>query len=773
MRKIIQLSLVLVFSSLFSFSSIADTIFAVRDGDWQKPSTWNLNRVPGDTDDVFIQGFTVYVSSATGNVEINNLNISNKEGGNTTNLSVDGSLVFTVRGNLIANANNVNKDVEIQLFNEALLVVDGNSTFRRSEDNRQANKLKLNIQDQSGVEVGGDFTFDYRGAAATESSEEIYLNNDAHLTINGAVALYIREGQDFNFDIYNNSTLQLGTSFNAQMLGGRKFFFNLDATSSFSAGGDLDFLLSEANDFMNINLLGACDFGGDVKLRSEQAGKSVNMAVDGADGEMDVEGDFVMSAIGAGDVALVIQKGARMNLGGNFSRPADYGALFMDPSSKLILDGNKQQEIPSDVMSGGGDDRFVITNILFKNTSSQPMLLTGDLTVEEELKLEKGIIEVSEGSAVIVEDGAIISGGSETAYIDGTITKIGSTNGEDFMFPTGDEGVYAPLEISPLTHPDDGISIQYRDDPPPIEEEVKSPVSQVSGRGHWFIRKRPGSTVPDVTLNWMDADERGIDNMERAIVVFVDTTANSLNPKWMSLGKSQTTGAIGAGISGSITNSLDDPPPIEEEGLLSIGFTNQVMDEALVPLSGVAVAPIELMVFRARQIEEMVSVEWETDRESNNHSFIVERSTNGSDFDKIVQMPAKGDMETPTRYATTDLEPYLGQNYYRLKILNVDGSFHYSHTVAVFIKSFAQPRLYPNPVRDELHLFLGENRSEAAHVRIFDQLGRVVFSGELSLENGEMQMSTDNMNIREGGSYYLKINFSNGDHQSFKFIKSY
>ena len=773
MRKIIQLGLVFIFSFLFSFSSKADNIYAVQDGDWQNPNTWNLNRIPGNTDDVFIQGFTIYVSPATGNVEINNLNISNKIGGSTTNLSIDGSVVFTVKGNLIANANNVNKDVEIQLFNEALLKIDGDATFRRSGDNLQSNKLKLNVQDQSGVQVGGDFIFDYKNASTTENSEEVFLNNGALLAINGTVKLYLREGQDFNFDVYNNSTLQLSTNLDAQMLGGKKFFFDLDATSTFSARGDLNFLLSDADDFMNLNLLGTCDFGGNVKLQSEQSGKSVNLVVDGEAATMDVEGDFLMSATGAGDVALALQKKARMNLGGNFLRPTDYGTLLMDASSTLILDGDQQQEVPSDAMPDGGSDRFTVTNILFENTSGEPMLLTGFLTIKEELKLTEGIIKVNEGGAVIVEDGVMISGGSPFAYIDGAITKRGSTNGDHFVFPTGDGDVYAPLEISPLTHPDDEIMIQYRDDPPPIEEKIKSPVSRVSGRGYWSIRRTPGSTIPDVTLNWMDAAARGIDNMEDAVVAFVDTSSNSNNPEWMSLGKSESTGAVGVGISGSITNSLDDPPPIEDHGLLTIGFTNGPSDEEIVPLSGSAVIPVELTIFKAKQFEKVVNVEWETNYESNNHSFVVERSSNCMDFTSIVQMPARGEIEIPSRYATTDLEPHIGQNYYRLKIVNVDGSFHYSHTVSVFINTFEEPRLYPNPVRDELHLFLGENLSEAVDIQIFDQLGRVIFSGKLPLENGELMLSTDQMNIREGGNYYLRVNFSKGHHQSFRFNKSY
>ena len=229
---------------------------------------------------------------------------------------------------------------------------------------------------------------------------------------------------------------------------------------------------------------------------------------------------------------MALQHEAQMRLGGNFVRPVDYGTLLMDTNATLVLDGDTQQEVPCDVMTNGGGDRFIVTNVVFENTSGQPMLLTGPFTVEEELVLMEGVIEVSNEGAVIVKDGATISGGSAMAYIDGPITKIGSTNGKNFVFPTGDGGVYAPLEISPLSHPDDEFTIQYRDDPPPIEEVIKSPVSRINGQGHWSMERKTGSTIPDVTLNWEDAEARGIDDIETAVVVFVDTTANSQTPKW-------------------------------------------------------------------------------------------------------------------------------------------------------------------------------------------------------------------------------------------------
>ena len=751
---------------------------AVKDGDWSSSNTWDQGSVPGSADDIIIEGFSVYITDATGNVTVNSLTLNNISGEKEARLVIDGEIVFTINNDLNVTANNVNKDVEIQVFGKGKLEVKGNARFVRSSDNNQKYMLRLNIQDTSIMEVAGSFLFDYKKGKKEENNEEIYLNNGAEFIVGTTLQLYLFNGKDFNFDVYNSSSVVVGGDLDAQLLGGYKFHMNIDATSNMGVSGDADFIIDGGKDFVNLNVQGSYTVGGNLTMTSEIYKKGVGVTGSGAASNIDVDGDLLMTAYGAGDVSVTLQNEAQLNLAGDFLRPSNYGSFDMDETSGLVLDGDGTQTILQNTLAGGGTDAFKITNIRFSNSSGLPMALAGPLVVEDELELSEGVIKIADGGSLTVGDNAVISGGSPAAYIDGPITKVGSTNGENFVFPLGAGDVYAPVEISPLLDQNDEYTIQYRDDPPPIEEEVKSPINNLNNRGYWSIDRAPGSTIPTVTLGWSDAEDRGIDDLTNAIIVFVDTTGGLESSEWVSLGKSSSTGSVGSGISGSITNSLDDPPPIDDHALMTIGFTGSIFtgltDLSSSPGISGAFLPVELTSFTAtRYNNNMVSLAWETVTEINSHYFEVERSADGQYFETIGTMPAKVNSNTISRYAMTDVEPYRGQNYYRLKMIDLDGSYEFSDIAAVFIDNFGEIMLYPNPVLDYIQVVGGEELDESTYVEIIDQLGRRIFSGYLPIENRRLFLSTNKLNIREGGTYYLKLNFSSGRSQYFKFIKAY
>jgi len=755
---------------------------AVKDGDWADPNAWNQGSVPGATDDIIIEGYSIYITDAIGNITVNSLTLKNASGRKAARLSIDGDVVFTINNDLIVTAEDVNKDVEVQLFNRAILKVKGDANFIRSLDNNQRNILELNIHDGSIMEVTNNFLFNYQNGKSQENGEEIFLNNKAQLLVGGTLQLYLKDGKDFNLELFDISTVTVGGDLDVQLLGGYKFNLGVDATSNIGIEGNADFVLDGALDFINLNVQGGYNVGGDLKLESATGGKRVNLIASGAASNIDIDGDVSMSASDEGDVSFALQGEAQLNLAGDFLRPTNYGSFDMDGTSMLVLDGEGAQTIPQNTMTGGGTDAFKITNISFNNSSGMPMVLAGPLVIEDEMELSEGVIKIADGGSLTVADNAVISGGSPTAYVDGPITKVGSTNGENFVFPTGDGDVYAPLEFSPLLDQNGEYTIQYRDDPPPIEEKIKSPTNNLNDRGYWSINRKPGSSIPSsVTLGWTDAEERGIDDLTNAVVVFIDTTAGSQTPEWTSLGRSTLLGSLITSITGLITNSLDDPPPIEDEGLMTIGFTGGILSGGISTILGDgglgargAFLPVELTSFTAtRYNNNMVSLEWETETEINSHYFEVERSADGQHFETIGTMPAKVNSNTISRYAMTDVQPYRGQNYYRLKMIDLDGSYEFSDVAAVFIDNFGEIMLYPNPVIDYIQVVGGEELDESTYVEIIDQLGRRIFSGYLPIENRRLFLSTNNLNIREGGTYYLKLNFSSGRSQSFKFIKAY
>src|SRR5690606_19785098 len=67
--------------------------------------------------------------------------------------------------------------------------------------------------------------------------------------------------------------------------------------------------------------------------------------------------------------------------------------------------------------------------------------------------------------------------------------------------------------------------------------------------------------------------------------------------------------------------------------------------------------------------------------ESFSDRFEVQRSENGSTFIAIGSVPAAGSSAIPIDYSFTDDDPAQGTNYYRLRQIDLDGTYTYSPLV--------------------------------------------------------------------------------------------
>ncbi len=121
-------------------------------------------------------------------------------------------------------------------------------------------------------------------------------------------------------------------------------------------------------------------------------------------------------------------------------------------------------------------------------------------------------------------------------------------------------------------------------------------------------------------------------------------------------------------------------------------FDNIRVEEAL-PLD------VELIEFTAEPQAETVLLQWSTASEDNNAYFVIERSTDGNDFKAIAQVDGQGTTSALTQYQSVDKSPETGNNYYRLRQVDFDGSVTFSKIVEVFFEAKAPEALgvFPNP----------------------------------------------------------------------------
>jgi hypothetical protein len=110
--------------------------------------------------------------------------------------------------------------------------------------------------------------------------------------------------------------------------------------------------------------------------------------------------------------------------------------------------------------------------------------------------------------------------------------------------------------------------------------------------------------------------------------------------------------------------------------------------------------PLHLISFEAIKQDKISVLQWSTDNELNTLQYVVERSKDGTNFSVIGQVQATNLAGTNT-YHFNDVQPFAGFNFYRLKLVDRDGSFKYSPTRKIdFSVTTDDITIYPNPVRD-------------------------------------------------------------------------
>lgn len=110
--------------------------------------------------------------------------------------------------------------------------------------------------------------------------------------------------------------------------------------------------------------------------------------------------------------------------------------------------------------------------------------------------------------------------------------------------------------------------------------------------------------------------------------------------------------------------------------------------------------PVTLVEFKLRGMENEVAIEWSTSSELYNRAFIVQRSTDGYDWQDIAEVPGKGTTQEFHSYSIVDRSPVKGLNFYRLVQEDLDGAkTTYSVKTIRVAVSQGEILVFPNPAR--------------------------------------------------------------------------
>lgn len=171
------------------------------------------------------------------------------------------------------------------------------------------------------------------------------------------------------------------------------------------------------------------------------------------------------------------------------------------------------------------------------------------------------------------------------------------------------------------------------------------------------------------------------------------------------------------------------------------------------------VLPVELVQFTAQPSGSQVNLQWKTANEINTAKFIAEHSADGIVFTTLNVVAAAG--AGNNFYTTVDFKPYSGNNYYRLKMTDNDGSFKYSDVVLVRFNASAALTLSPVPASSQLTITLKDNAFKGQRAVVINAAGAVMT--ELVLN------SITKLDIAKWSNGVYTIRTSNGE--TYRFIK--
>ncbi|WP_304064217.1 T9SS type A sorting domain-containing protein [Pedobacter glucosidilyticus] len=180
--------------------------------------------------------------------------------------------------------------------------------------------------------------------------------------------------------------------------------------------------------------------------------------------------------------------------------------------------------------------------------------------------------------------------------------------------------------------------------------------------------------------------------------------------------------------------------------------------------------PVALTDFVVKAFSNSVVLNWKTASEEKFNGFEVEHRTDNADFKAINGAFVSGGKNT---YSYTHNNPANGNNYYRLKMVDQDGTFEYSDIQAVqFDLAGADVKIqcYPNPVTDQLNIRFNAHTVGEAIISLQDLQGRTISQTKVNATSGDNQsvMNTSSLNK---GVYLVSISLNGKVLDSQKIVK--
>ncbi len=138
--------------------------------------------------------------------------------------------------------------------------------------------------------------------------------------------------------------------------------------------------------------------------------------------------------------------------------------------------------------------------------------------------------------------------------------------------------------------------------------------------------------------------------------------------------------------------------------------------------------PVTLINFIAYTQGSGVNLQWQVTNEEGFHHYELEYSTDARTFTNLNTTNATGAGSLVKTYNYYHPNPANGKNYYRLKMVNKDGSYTYSPVRLINLGKGVSVNVYPNPVHEKLQIAISNNANKSATIKVANVQGQVMLT---------------------------------------------
>ncbi len=386
-------------------------------------------------------------------------------------------------------------------------------------------------------------------------------------------------------------------------------------------------------------------------------------------------------------------------------------------------------------------------NINITTPLKDSITIANNVNITGILNLNKGVVIIAPTETLELATSVTVIGGSAASYVDGKVRKFFAASAPAFLFPTGQNKQFSPIEISGLTLAND-FTVQYFKqaygnttvNPTTL---LLAPGYSISNNEYWDIN-RNGTENPNIKFYY---NATSIVNISWAGIAHF----NGVN--WDNLNLTSTGGAAGSDAIGNYIsrNSISSFSPF------TFGSTNGLL-------------PIILQSFNGSLQNNISNLQWKTNCENVGDAFELQYSTDGRNFITIYKTDAIGNCNGNLyNYLHSNVTASL--NYYRLLLKSSDGQYKTSNIVTLRNgKINFEFSVLPTFEKDQIGYVISSKDKGKASIAITNTQGQTIYKQNIAYTQG-YQINYLNTNALTKGMYLITIRTEDNGTTTVKFIK--